>query len=419
MIEHYIQRLIALQRFQGNPLGKDLEDFTAFLVERGHTANTIYQYLRTAAHFGRWLGQEGIDPALITEHTAESFLYNHLSECKCKSHGMLLLKDARTVLMHLFNILIKNGHITASSPTPPTPIDQEIQRFAEHMRTNCALSEESIRMKSSYAKKFLKTWTPQRQLDFKHLTVQDIIKFVSNSSRNYKPNTTKILARSLRSYLRFLFFRGDINQDLSISVPTVGIWKQGSIPKTLTDEKIKKFFSAFNRATPKGRRDYAICLCLYELGLRRKEVSCLCIDDIDWREGTLRISGTKTHRCRVLPLSDKLGSAIVDYLRNGRPKSTDRHIFLRHYPPIGFPIESGNVTHVVRGVVHRAALDPKQFSPHVFRHTCATRMYEKGAAFKEIADVLGHRSIGTVSIYTKVNLVQLSKVALPWPEVKP
>lgn len=59
-----------------------------------------------------------------------------------------------------------------------------------------------------------------------------------------------------------------------------------------------------------------------------------------------------------------------------------------------------------------------RFGPHIFRHTIASRMNRKGVTFKQIADVLGHRQIDTVSIYTKVDLGQLSKVALPWPEVQ-
>ena len=156
---------------------------------------------------------------------------------------------------------------------------------------------------------------------------------------------------------------------------------------------------------------------LSELGLRTSEVAGVRLDDIDWREGTLTVSSTKTRRFIILPLPKRLGQAIVDYICNGRPKSTDRHIFLRHVAPKSSPIARHIVQNAVQRACSRASLEWCHISPHAFRHTIASRMHEKGATFKEIADVLGHQQIDTVSIYAKVNLRQLSEVALPWPEV--
>lgn len=417
MIERYIHQPHALKRLQSNPLSEGLEEFTAYLVERGHTPYTIRLYLQAAAHFGRWLKQQRLDPGSIVESTVSSFLYKHLPACHCTPPGNRSLKELRPVLRHLLEALRRTGRISAPPPPHLTSIDREVVNFEDYLRTTHGLADNTILYRVRYAREFLQAKYGQKTLRLKDLTPRDVIKFVFDCSRKYKPRSSQILCCSLRSFFRFLCLRGKISLDLSRAIPTVAAWKQAHLPRTLSDDQIDKFFSAFDRLTPTGRRDYSICLCLSELGLRAGEVAGLRLDDIDWRAGTLHIASTKTHRHRLLPLPERLGRAIADYLRNGRPESVDRHVFLRHVAPKGLGIAAKVVQQAITRACSRGGLK-HPFGPHRFRHTFASRMYEKGATFKEIADLLGHQQIDTVSIYTKVNLAQLSKVAMPWSEVR-
>lgn len=416
IIEHYFHRHDALKRLQCNILSNGLEDFTAYLTDRGHTPKTINLYVRAVAHFGRWLEQKKIEPASITEDTVSLFLHKHLRKCDCKPPGIRGLKETRPALKYLLHSLRITGHIPFPPESNPTPINREVMDFEKYLRTTCGLAHETIVYRTRYAREFLSAKFGNGLVKIAELMPSDIIDFVSERAKNYKPGSSKVLASSIRSYLRFQCFRGKCQQDLSNAVPTIAIWKQSHIPKTISEEQLDNFLSSFDRSTPTGRRDYAICLCLSELGLRSSEVAGVRLDDIDWREGTLTVSSTKTRRFIILPLPKRLGQAIVDYICNGRPKSTDRHIFLRHVAPKGSPIGRRIVQNVVQRACSRASLERYRISPHAFRHTLACRMHEKGATFKEIADVLGHQQIDTVSIYAKVNLRQLSEVAPPWPE---
>jgi len=414
MIERYIHQPRTLRRLQDNPLGTGLENLAVYLAERGYTPGTISVYVRTAAHFGRWLEQERVEPDSITEDTVSLFLHEHLPRCTC-AYAIRSLKDARPVLRHLLTALRDEGRIPVRLLPDLTPVDQEIKRFEEHLRTVCDCAHETIVYRTRYVRDFLKTTYDQRPLRPKDLAPRDIISFIRQRARDCKPQSTRLIASSLRSYLRFLCLHGEIDRDLSIAVPAVAGWRQAHLPRTLSEGQIERFFSTFNLSTPTGRRDYAICLCLSELGLRAHEVAGLCLDALHWREGTVRVSRTKTRRSRLLPLPSRVGGAIADYLRNGRPKSADRHVFLRHVAPRGLGIG----VQIVRNAVDRACSRLElRFGPHIFRHAFASRLYEKGTPFKEIADLLGHQAIDTVSIYAKVNLAELSKVALPWPGVR-
>jgi integrase len=184
----------------------------------------------------------------------------------------------------------------------------------------------------------------------------------------------------------------------------------------MSGHQLHTFLGLFDRSTPAGRRDYAMALCQTDLGFRVGEVAALKLDDIDWRGGTIRILAGKTRRGRVLPLTDGVGQAIADYLRHGRPATLCRHVFVRHTVPPGTPVTRHLISHVFRRAFARVEGCENWKGTHVLRHTAATRMYSRGANLKEIADILGHRSLSTTAVYAKVEPTRLATVALPWPE---
>jgi integrase/recombinase XerD len=147
-------------------------------------------------------------------------------------------------------------------------------------------------------------------------------------------------------------------------------------------------------------------------------VASLTLDDCNWRRGTICITGGKARRGRILPLSKRVGQALADYLRRGRPNTTCRAFFVRHTVSAGTPLSN----ELIRGVVCRAFARVQGCAQwtgtHVLRHTAATRMHRRGASLKQVADVLGHLCLDTTALYIKVDLERLTAVALPWPEGK-
>ena len=170
--------------------------------------------------------------------------------------------------------------------------------------------------------------------------------------------------------------------------------------------------------TPVGRRDLAILTVLVQLALRAGEVASLQLEDIQWRAGTVSVRGAKSHRQRLLPLSDEVGTALVKYLRDGRPHSDHRAVFLTARAPHR-PLSPSAISTCAARAMERAGVSAARHGSHVFRHTAATRMLRAGATFKDIADVLGHARLETTGIYAKLDLEALARVALPWPEVAP
>jgi site-specific recombinase XerD len=151
---------------------------------------------------------------------------------------------------------------------------------------------------------------------------------------------------------------------------------------------------------------------LVRLGLRAGEVAALTLDDVDWRRGELVVRGKGDHHER-LPLPVDVGEAVGAYLRDGRPASVCRRLFLRARAPYDVGLTAGGVKSAVRLACTRAGVTPA--GSHRLRHTAATELLRAGASLADVGQVLRHRSLTTSAIYAKVDRVALRELARPWP----
>jgi integrase len=202
-------------------------------------------------------------------------------------------------------------------------------------------------------------------------------------------------------------------QHLAFAVPTVANRRLSTLPPVLSEADIQRQLRSFDHSAPSGKRAYAMARCLIDLGLRAHDVARLCLEDIDWQNGTIRLAANKSRRTDVLPLPVETGRAIADYLRTERPTTANRAVFVRHVAPYDEPIGPGVVRNVIVAAFRRCGWS--HYHVHILRHTTASRLLAAGTPLKEIADILRHRSLNTTAIYTKVDTNRLAAVALPWP----
>jgi len=299
-----------------------------------------------------------------------------------------------------------------------TSVDRLLSAFDKHLQSVRGATVQTRREYGRYVHEFLQDSFGKAKVDVAALGAGDLIEFVAERAKHCKPGTAKLIATSLRSFLRFLQMGGLCDARLVAAVPTVPNWKLARLPKTLTSAQLRALLGAFDRRTATGRRDYAMTLFLVQLGLRAGEVAQLALDDIDWRAGTLRIAVGKSRRDSLLPLPVPVARATVAYLRRGRPPTRERRVFVSHRVRVGQPLTSSSVRAAIRRAFERGHACVPSKGTHALRHTAATRMLRAGASLKDLADVLRHRSIDTTAIYAKVDLPRLAAVALPWPRVR-
>ena len=165
-----------------------------------------------------------------------------------------------------------------------------------------------------------------------------------------------------------------------------------------------------DRRTALGRRDYAILLLLVTYGLRGCEIAGLKLDDIDWGRERLLISERKAGHNTAYPLSHVVGEAIVDYLKRGRPDTSERYLFFNGMAPRR-PMTASSVSQRVTHYLYKAGIKVGRPGSHTLRHTCVQRLVDAEFSFKTIGDYVGHASPASTQIYTKVAVEALREVA--------
>jgi integrase len=175
-----------------------------------------------------------------------------------------------------------------------------------------------------------------------------------------------------------------------------------------------------DRGNPAGKRDYAMILLAARLGFRTMDIKHLKLDNLKWQSNRIEFMQSKTSRLQSLPLLPDVGWAIIDYLKNGRPKVDSPYVFLRHLAPLE-PFSDDDRLHQIVVKYMRLAKIPissqKKKGMHSLRHTLASRLLEAHTPLPVISDILGHLSTDSTAVYLKVDVAMLRECALDPEEV--
>jgi integrase/recombinase XerD len=398
-----------------NGLGIILFGYADWLRENGYSRNTIHLYTQAVEHFGFWRAKRHPHSQSVQPSEVAEFLNSHLSRCGCPPPAATSLQTCQSALNRLMTMLgCRNPSSQSCEGEGPT--GTLVAVFDQHLTKVCGLSPATRLYRRRYAREFLERRFEEKRWDLTKLCFADFVNYVKFRASRLKPASIGVMMTSLRSLVRFLEFEGQCRSGLSQAWPTVPNWKQSPPSDVLTTKECRHLLQCVDRHCPSGQRDFAILRLMTDLGLRGAEIVELCLEDIDWRAGTLVVRKTKQRRGRLLPLPRLVAKAILSYLRTGRPSSSSRRLFLCHRLPVGQPMTPERLRGAVRRIMWRSGLTGG--GPHWLRHCFATRLYARGASLKEVADVLGHQHFDTTAIYARVNLSQLRKVALPWPRTR-
>jgi site-specific recombinase XerD len=396
---------------QESILASHVVSFLAYLRDRGYATQTQHSYVCAVAHFARWLSLENARLARLNEQVVGRFLSVHLPHCHCPYPVLRTKHEICAALRHLLAMLRANGAIPPRQGSDP--ISVELDRFDNYMLHVRGLAASTRRQRGLIVRKFLLAQRWSEHSDVGRISINSVRAFVLPSDGRYTAGTIGVVGGTIRAYLRFRALEGDRVEHLRQAVPSAAQWHLAGLPELLNGQELHALLNSFCSLKHSPKRAYAMVRCLTDLGLRASEVVQLGLDDIDWKQGTIRLPMGKLRRGNILPLPEKTGESIVDYLRSERPRTTNRAVFVRHVAPYDVPIRAGVVRRAVREAYRRCGSAHSRV--HILRHSMASMLLRQGAPLKEIADVLRHRSLDTSTIYTKVDLRRLEAVALPWP----
>jgi len=289
-----------------------------------------------------------------------------------------------------------------------------IAGYADYLRDVVGATDATRLRYLPTVRRFIAACSGPGAPDWIGLSVQHVTEFIRQEAAHRRGHGRTAPASATRSFLRFLAWRGVAPSGLDRAIPRIRRARHASLPTHLSSEQLARLLQRPAVPDAAAHRDRAILLSLAGLGLRAGEVAALQLDDLDWRVGQLRLRAGKCRRERVLPLPQEVGAALAEYLRHGRPSHSERRVFVTLTDPPR-PLQTATVTALVRRHLVRAGIPLGRLTgAHMLRHTAASRMVNAGAGFKEVADVLGHRSLQTTGIYAKLDLDALAGVALPW-----
>lgn len=388
----------------------NLPAFLAHLKAAGYARNILSAKAVGLARFISWLGRRRHTPSELSESEINEFLTK--SPHPEKSRRSVVSR----ALFDFLDYLRLCKVVATSAPQPPESVNSlRVKRYADFLRNEKGLAELSLKVYLPVAEDLLHYLEAHGIKSVRRMDASLLRAFLFERAQDRSSECVRLLATSLRSFLRFLHAAGEIPKDQTAAIPTVRRWTQPDIPKKLTPVEVKQVLKTPNLATATGRRDYAILLLLARLGLRSSEILSIELGDLRWRTGEIVIRG-KGNRQDLLPLPRDVGAAIACYLRCDRDARPTRRVFLRTIAPRVPLTGPASIGHIVRRTMAKAGVErPMQIAAHLFRHTLASDMLQHGASLPEISEVLRHQAHTSTEVYAKIDMGSLQEVARPWP----
>ena len=405
-----------LSRLSNGPLGKLLDGFCNWLLSHGYRRGTIRKHLFNVSHLNEHLGGPrcGFRESLSSRDVAGFFKTYPLL---CRRQGALQgrVRRVRYSINRFLYYLRESGLL---DPSSGQQIYQPLMAaYLKWMRDYQHASKGTIGVRCHSITQFLEWLGPEAVPEgLLRLSSDRIEEFFISYAQSMGRSARRSMQSALRTFLRFCLHNGYIEQPLDRAVPTLRTYKLATVPRGLTDIQAQQVLRCINRNSHVGRRDYAIVLLLYTYGVRGGQVRALRLEDIDWAQNQILFKASKHGKDSLLPLTDEVGEALLDYLQYSRPPYAYPHVFLTCRAPYHpFP-HSSSLSAIVERRIRAAGIEIPSKGAHAFRHCFATRMLHKGHSLKAVADVLGHRHLQTTFIYTKVDFNALKQVPLEWPE---
>jgi site-specific recombinase XerD len=288
---------------------------------------------------------------------------------------------------------------------------RELDAFTKYMRAERGLSPVTIATRQERMRWFFAS-LPSRVRSLGDVTIAQIDAYLEGEAqRGWGRRSMHALGSSLRSFFCYAAQQDRCSPNLALGIDLPRLYALEDVPKAPTADEVDQLLQTSAAGSDTVTiRDHAILSLLAHYGLRGGEVERLTLDDIDWVAERLHITRPKLRQSQCYPLSPPVGDAILRYLREARPRCAQRAVFLTIKAPFR-PLSRASIGAMVRMRLTSQGVKLARIGAHCLRHSCAGQLLNAGFSLKQIADHLGHRSLNSTRIYTKVDLRGLREVA--------
>jgi site-specific recombinase XerD len=411
MLNRYFIRPTTVDRIRASWIGDAIERYVIWLDEQHYAARNVFVRLPILMRFGDFAQISGARRLEELPVHVEPFVEDWLKRRKASQSEY----ERRTTAQRLRNpihqllrlILPYHG---SNSPAAPDPFVDRVPAFFEFLRRERGLRDATIVQYRHYLGR-LQDYLRKADCSLSDLSPVVISAFITESGKSIDKRSVQSLCSILKTFFRYLYRAGLATCDLSEVIESPRRYRLADLPRSIAWREVEQMLENVDRRNPVGKRDYAILLLLVTYGLRAREVAALTLDDVGWKRDHLHIRGRKAGHSTAYPLGAAVGEAILDYLRLGRPNTTERALFFRAFAPYT-PISGVAVSLRAKFYLRKSGVHVRRPGSHTLRHACIQRLVDSGFSLKTIGDFVGHRTPDATKIYVKTNIEALRVVAL-------
>jgi len=424
MLSKFVQTKRARRRHLRTPFGPYLDGYLSHRRAQGFATATLAANLKWVTAFGEYVAEQGPTTlAGLGEPVVDGFVEHYRSHSRrcgparrTATGSTSLIEALRGSLRSLFAYLGTVG-VVPPAAADVGPLHQEtLAAYLSFLREHRGFAKLTLDQHRRWSTAFLEALALRGSpAELAALTCADAEAIVVAVGEDLGHRSRQIMTTTVESFLRFLRSCGRIPRTCVPFLPRKKSYALSSLPSAIPWSDVERALVGIDRSTAMGKRDAALVTLVATYGLRAAEVVELRLDDLDWRGGVIHVRQTKTRRVLDLPLLPPVRDALVAYIRNARPKSTERRIFIKCHAPRG-PISRAVLYSVVRRTLKAVGIKAAHYGPHALRHARATSLIRAGRPLKVIGDLLGHRVPEATMIYCKVAVEDLRAVALELPE---
>lgn len=299
----------------------------------------------------------------------------------------------------------------------PLPYQAILSRYETLMKAD-QKSSGTIRTRSGRMKMFFIYLAEIKCYFLQTITPGLFADYVSSLNDRYSSQGKTSILYTIRNFFSYDEFSEMLTFNLLPFLSGIHSKKHERLPSFYTAEEVRRIMNAVDRNTPWGKTVYLMMLLACVYGLRSSDIITLDFDDINWEKRTITIMQVKTHKEVYLPITDEVLFAMLDYIKNARPKVENPKVFIRLKKPHIPYSKNDHFGDKIFPYFEIAGVDTKgkHHVLHSLRHSLATSLLDIGTPVNEISVILGHTSAASTKTYIWSDIEHLRIAALEVPE---
>jgi integrase/recombinase XerD len=409
MFERLFQNPFVLARQRNGPLAEERHRYLAHCAQEQMSRETLRRIARYTLIAAQALRLAERPSELVTRAEVKAEVDRWLGRRVRRSTARQTRLLGVDFTGHVSRWLTFLGLLQLAAPAQRL-YAAEVARFTDYMLRERGLSPQTIVYRRRAIHRFLAE-IDEADLRLDQLTVAQLDELLVRmiQDNRYARTTIQTLISALRPFFRFAEQHGWCRLGLAAAIIAPRRYQHEGLPIGPSWDDVKRLLAAVGGDQPADIRDRALLMMLAIYGLRAGEVTALNLKDFDWGREMLCVPRGKSQRPRNYPLCRPVGDAVLRYLREVRPRSDRREVFLTLVAPFR-PLTANSLGRAVYRRFRALGLTLPHYGAHVLRHACASHLLSQGLSLKEIGDHLGHSDPDVTRIYAKVDLAALRAV---------